>query len=234
MADNSQQPQNNESSSLPVVQGTVIDAISPLLQSNPVVPVTDVISDIQETVTSNVPDIQNTVTNLITPVVQGTVTNNVPVIQGTVTNNVPVIQGTVVNNPNATTDNESFSLWNSIKKLIKKISTTDITVMAIYFYLSIIVGLYILIGFILTNCVFDNAKRVFNLITGITNNIIFPTTTTPVPSKKQCVMPTRAIPRQISRFPNSGPTITFKPKPKTTPKKPKKTKKPKRPKWRFF
>ena len=172
MADNSQQPQNNESSSLPVVQGTVIE---PLLQSNPVVPVTDVISDIQETVTSNVPDIQNTVTS-----------------------NVPVIQGTVTNNPNATTDNESFSLWNSIKKLIKKISTTDITVMAIYFYLSIIVGLYILIGFILTNCVFDNAKRVFNLITGITNNIIFPTTTTttPVPSKKQCVMPpTKTIPK---------------------------------------
>jgi hypothetical protein len=219
MADNSQQPQNNESSSLPVVQGTVI---SPLLQSNTVVPVTDVISDIQETVTSNVPDIQETVTS------------NVPDIQETVTSNVPVIQGTVVNNPNAIKDNESFSLWNSIKKLIKKISTTDITVMAIYFYLSIIVGLYILIGFILTNCVFDNAKRVFNLITGITNNIIFPTTTTPVPSKKQCVMPTRAIPRQISRFPNSGPTITFKPKPKTTPKKPKKTKKPKRPKWRFF
>lgn len=215
MADNSQQKNNDESEfsssssnqetidNTPDVQGPVTDK-----------PLTDTV--VQETVTNNMPDdqgtpltdtvVQETIDN--TPVIQRIVANDVPVVQETVANDVPVVQGTVINE-------KPFSIWDTIKNAIKKITTADVTVMAIYFYLSIIFVLYILVGFILTNCVVDNATNVFNLITGITNKIIFPTTTTtPVPSKKQCVMPT--TPPPVKQSPSSGKTITITTKPKTT------------------
>jgi hypothetical protein len=205
MADKSEEKNNSGEPSVEEIPPTLPEVVTnttPTLPENDELSLTDTtptlpdvepitVQEIQLPVVQGTIDTEDVIPSVkgsLLPVVQGTVTNGPPVVKGSVINDIPVIKGTVTNE-------RPFSLWDSIKNAIKKISTSDVTVMAIYFYLSIIFVLYILIGFILTNCVFDNAKRVFNLITGITNNIIFPTTK--VPTKQQCVMPTTKASSQI-------------------------------------
>jgi len=54
-----------------------------------------------------------------------------------------------------------------VNKILNKIKNTDITVMSIYLYLTIIFGLYFFVGFIFTNCIADGAKDVYYQIIGI-------------------------------------------------------------------
>jgi len=51
-----------------------------------------------------------------------------------------------------------LQLPSSVKDTLKKM---DITTFSIYAYLFLIVGLYILFGFILTNCVYDSAVKLY-------------------------------------------------------------------------
>jgi hypothetical protein len=81
------------------------------------------------------------------------------------------------------------SMQNSLKKM-------DITTLSIYAYFFLIIFIYILFGFILTNCVFNNSIKVYKLITSIK---IFAGTPTPTPKKiakpqQQCIPAANAKP----------------------------------------
>ena len=76
----------------------------------------------------------------------------------------------------------------------------DITTLSIYAYSFLICSIYILFGFILTNCVYDNAKKTYNIITNIQ---IF---ATPTPTPKKTTPPAaKCIPAVTNK-----PKVPFK------------------------
>lgn len=68
-----------------------------------------------------------------------------------------------------------------IESSIKKIKKMDRTTLAINIYISTIVILYILYGFILTNCIYDKFIILKNIVLNIT---LFPT---PTPTQLECI-----------------------------------------------